>query len=56
MGEVLLAFSCMLLYGFINFLGGILVRKTIIDKDKGTVEQKGVYEDKGTSYTRINKD
>lgn len=32
MGEVLLAFSCMLLYGLINFLGGIFVRKTILDK------------------------
>lgn len=32
MGEVLLAGGCMLLYGFINFLGGIFVRKTILNE------------------------
>lgn len=34
MGEVFLVFSLMLLYGLINFLGGIFVRKTIIDKNR----------------------
>lgn len=34
MGEVLLVFGCMLLYGLINFLGGIFVRKTFLNEKK----------------------
>jgi len=32
MGEILLTFGCMLLYGLINFLGGIFVRRTILNE------------------------
>ena len=35
MGEVVLVFFVILIYGLINFLGGIFVRKTIIDKNRG---------------------
>ncbi len=32
MKEVLLVFFVVLIYGLINFLGGIFVRKTILDE------------------------
>ena len=32
MGEVLLAGGCMLLYGLINFLGGIFVRRVFLNE------------------------